>query len=71
MGISKNKIIEKLKSFQVKEKFTIAVTPSVLRSFKKECKRLDVGIGPTIEELMKDFLEKDDTNGTKKNNIDL
>ena len=52
----KSKIIETLKGFKVKERFTIAVTPNVLKSFKKECKRLDIGIGPTIEELMKAFL---------------
>lgn len=61
----KSKIIEKLKSFHVKERFTVAVTPTVLKSFKKECKRLEIGIGPTIEELMKEFIEENDSEPTK------
>ena len=66
MTTNKNKIVESLKKSQNKKKYTFALSPSAVEPFQKECDRLGIDYGPTVEKLMIDFTEEDVTEPKKK-----
>jgi hypothetical protein len=57
MAIDSKKIIERLNKTELKKNYTIALTPSLMESFKGECDRLKVKYSPVLEELIKEFLD--------------
>lgn len=61
MAIDKKKMAERAKRVGAKQKYTYALTPSIVEAFKKECDALGSDYGPMIEELMKEFLGMEDS----------
>lgn len=66
MAIDRTKIIEKAKESDNKVRFTITLSPGLLREFREDCDRNKASYSAIIEELIKDFLYPDPSKSKKK-----
>jgi hypothetical protein len=66
MQMNKKEIVESLRKTQNKKKYTFALSPTAVEPFQKECDRLGLDYGPTVEKLMNSFVIEDETVEKKK-----
>ena len=57
MPIDSKKIADKVKKVGANKTFAISVNTQVMTDFKKECDRREIKVSPTIEELLREFIE--------------
>ena len=57
MATDSRKIINRVAKAELKKRYTITLTPSLMESFQDECKKQGVSYSPVLEELIKEFLD--------------